>query len=100
VHKLLVSCALLASACAAAVEDEAPGAAAARGRGAAPALRSYNVDVDETSVSGLSSGAYFAQQMGVAFSSVIRGVGVIAGGPTTAAARTSSTAACTRASRA
>jgi poly(3-hydroxybutyrate) depolymerase len=50
-------------------------------QGTAPALASYNVSITDTSVSGLSSGAFFAAQMGVAFSSVIKGVGVVAGGP-------------------
>jgi poly(3-hydroxybutyrate) depolymerase len=43
-----------------------------------PALK---VNVHETSVSGLSSGAYMAVQFHVAFSSTIKGAGIIAGGP-------------------
>lgn len=39
------------------------------------------MDIEETSVSGISSGAYFATQMQVAFSSIMKGAGIIAGGP-------------------
>lgn len=46
-----------------------------------PKLSSYNVDTSQITVSGLSSGAYFAVQFHVAYSKLIRGVGVIAGGP-------------------
>jgi hypothetical protein len=49
--------------------------------GAAVNLGTYNVKLDETSVSGLSSGAYMATQFGVAWSSIVKGVGVVAGGP-------------------
>jgi poly(3-hydroxybutyrate) depolymerase len=45
------------------------------------ALGSYNVKLSETTVSGLSSGGYMAVQFGVAWSSIVRGVGVFAGGP-------------------
>jgi len=45
------------------------------------ALPRFNVDVSETSVSGLSSGAFMAVQFGVAYSSSVKDVGVIAGGP-------------------
>ena len=48
---------------------------------AASALGSYNVKLDETSISGISSGAYMAVQFAVAHSAIIRGVGAIAGGP-------------------
>lgn len=41
----------------------------------------YSVDKSLISVSGLSSGAFFAVQFHVAFSKSIMGVGVIAGGP-------------------
>jgi hypothetical protein len=44
-------------------------------------LPSYNADLSQTSVSGLSSGAYMAVQFHVAYSSMVRGAGVIAGGP-------------------
>jgi hypothetical protein len=44
-------------------------------------LPSYNVDISQTSVSGLSAGGYMAVQFDVAFSSTLRGAGIIAGGP-------------------
>jgi poly(3-hydroxybutyrate) depolymerase len=44
-------------------------------------LPAYNVDLQQTSVSGLSSGGFMATQFHVAFSSTISGAGVIAGGP-------------------
>src|ERR1700730_11036214 len=45
------------------------------------ALHGYNAAIGESSVSGISSGAFMAVQFGTAWSSVIKGVGVIAGGP-------------------
>jgi poly(3-hydroxybutyrate) depolymerase len=48
---------------------------------AAQALKSYGAAIGESSVSGISSGAYMAVQFGVAWSSIVKGVGVIAGGP-------------------
>src|SRR5947209_19724094 len=45
------------------------------------ALRGYNAEIGESSISGISSGAFMAVQFGTAWSSVIKGVGVIAGGP-------------------
>jgi hypothetical protein len=47
---------------------------------AADALKAYNVVLNETSVSGISSGAFMAVQFGVANSAVVRGVGATAGG--------------------
>ena len=44
-------------------------------------LPSFNVDADQISVSGLSSGGYMAVQFDVAFSAILRGAGIIAGGP-------------------
>jgi hypothetical protein len=44
-------------------------------------LSGFNADISESSISGISSGAYMAVQFGTAWSSVIRGVGIIAGGP-------------------
>ena len=44
-------------------------------------LRGYNAAIAESSISGISSGAFMAVQFGTAWSSVIKGVGVIAGGP-------------------
>lgn len=44
-------------------------------------LSGYNANIGESSVSGISSGAFMAVQFGTAWSSVIKGVGVVAGGP-------------------
>ncbi|HEY3197029.1 MAG TPA: hypothetical protein VGJ57_03355 [Nitrospirales bacterium] len=44
-------------------------------------LPSYNADLSQTSVSGLSSGGYMAVQFHVAYSSTVIGAGVLAGGP-------------------
>lgn len=44
-------------------------------------LGHYNVNTKDISVSGLSSGAFFSVQFHVAFSSVITGMGAVAGGP-------------------
>lgn len=50
--------------------------------GAAPEpLPALNIDVKETSVSGLSSGAFMAVQFQVAYSSIVKGAGIVAGGP-------------------
>ena len=45
------------------------------------ALQSYNAAIGESSVSGISSGGFMAVQFGAAWSSIIKGVGVVAGGP-------------------
>ena len=52
--------------------------AAARAADPLPALA---VDLAQSSVSGLSSGAYMAGQFHVAFSELLVGVGIVAGGP-------------------
>jgi poly(3-hydroxybutyrate) depolymerase len=44
-------------------------------------LPQLNVDKTQTTVSGLSSGGFMANQLGYAYSSTFRGVGVFAGGP-------------------
>jgi hypothetical protein len=44
-------------------------------------LPSYQIDLSQTSVSGLSSGAFMAAQFQVAFSGTLVGAGIIAGGP-------------------
>ncbi len=44
-------------------------------------LPAYNVDTDQTTVSGLSSGGFMANQLGIAYSSLFKGVGVFAAGP-------------------
>ena len=43
-------------------------------------LSSYNVDTSQITISGFSSGGFFAVQFHVAYSKIIRGVGVVAGG--------------------
>ena len=48
---------------------------------AAPPLPAYHVDTSQTTVSGLSSGAFMANQLGYAYASTFKGVGVFAGGP-------------------
>ena len=47
--------------------------------GSAPPLGAYGIDIQQTSVSGVSAGAAMAVQMHIAHSSIMRGVGVIAG---------------------
>ena len=44
-----------------------------------PSLAAYGADLQQTSVSGVSSGAGMALQFHVAHSSIMRGVGIIAG---------------------
>ena len=53
----------------------------AHGALAATALPALNVDKTKISISGLSSGAFMANQMGYAYASTFMGVGVFAGGP-------------------
>ena len=48
---------------------------------AAESLRRFNIDITSTTVSGLSSGAFMAQQFHVAESDIVNGVAIIAGGP-------------------
>lgn len=48
---------------------------------AAAPLPRLNIDTAQTTVSGLSSGGFMANQLGYAFSSTFKGVGVFAGGP-------------------
>lgn len=47
----------------------------------APALPAYQADLSQTSVSGLSSGAFMASQFAVAYSGTVIGAGIVAGGP-------------------
>ena len=56
-------------------------AALAQGAHAASALPALDVDKTKISISGLSSGAFMANQMGYAYASTFMGVGVFAGGP-------------------
>ena len=58
-----------------------PFAAEPPGGGGAEPLRAFNVDIKETSVSGLSSGGFMAVQFQIAFSSTVKGAGIVAGGP-------------------
>lgn len=55
----------------------------------------FDIDVSQTSTSGLSSGAFMAVQFHVAFSSIMKGVGVFAGGPYSCAQGQVSTAVTT-----
>lgn len=55
-------------------------AATASAAAALVPLPAYNVDPAQISVSGFSSGAFMAQQLGVSYSSRFMGVGVFAGG--------------------
>jgi len=48
---------------------------------AAESLRRYNIGITSTTVSGLSSGAFMAQQFHFAESDIVNGVAIIAGGP-------------------
>src|SRR6266853_1064707 len=60
----------------------AAASAAGPARAEQPAkLSGYNADIGESSISGISSGAFMAVQFATAWSSVIKGVGVVAGGP-------------------
>lgn len=49
--------------------------------GAVVPLPALNVDTSQTTVSGLSSGGFMANQLGYAYSSTFKGVGVFAAGP-------------------
>jgi len=44
-------------------------------------LPSFNANIHDTTVSGLSSGGFFGVQFHVAYSSVVQGSGIFAGGP-------------------
>lgn len=48
---------------------------------AAQPLPSLNIDRTQITVSGLSSGGFMANQLGIAYSATFKGVGVFAGGP-------------------
>ncbi|MBN8442881.1 MAG: poly(3-hydroxybutyrate) depolymerase [Thauera sp.] len=48
---------------------------------AAPPLPALNIDINQTSVSGISSGGFMTVQFQVAHSSIVKGAGVVAGGP-------------------
>ena len=55
--------------------------AAAGSADAAVALPRLAVDPSQTTVSGLSSGGFMANQLGYAYASTFKGVGIFAGGP-------------------
>jgi hypothetical protein len=57
------------------------GLAPATAQGGDPPLGAYNADIGQTSISGISSGAFMAVQFATAWSGTIKGVGVVAGGP-------------------
>jgi hypothetical protein len=59
----------------------ASGSAARAQDSPAAKLGAYNADIGQSSISGISSGAFMAVQFGTAWSSVIKGIGAIAGGP-------------------
>jgi poly(3-hydroxybutyrate) depolymerase len=56
-------------------------ATARDGRAQPPALPALQADLSQTSVSGLSSGAFMAGQFAVAYSGIVVGAGLVAGGP-------------------
>ena len=68
----------LARAAALLISAVLAGGALAAPPGPLPAL---NIDIEDTSVSGISSGGFMSVQMQVAHSGIIRGAGVVAGGP-------------------
>jgi hypothetical protein len=47
----------------------------------ADALLPHNAAISESSISGISSGGFMAVQFAMAWSSIVKGVGVVAGGP-------------------
>jgi hypothetical protein len=57
------------------------GASTAMAAGPFATLSGYGADLTQTSVSGLSSGAFMAAQFDVAYSNELVGAGIIAGGP-------------------
>jgi poly(3-hydroxybutyrate) depolymerase len=48
---------------------------------APPPLPALNIDIRESSVSGISSGGFMSAQLQIAHSSIIKGAGIVAGGP-------------------
>lgn len=68
-------------AVAAVASCSAPADPTASPLGRSAAAATFDIDLAETSVSGLSSGAFMAVQLQVAFSSSMRGAAVFAGGP-------------------
>src|SRR5262245_38603450 len=54
---------------------------AAQHAAAGEPLPHLNVDLSQTTVSGLSSGSYMAGQFHIAYSAEVTGAGIVAGGP-------------------
>jgi poly(3-hydroxybutyrate) depolymerase len=48
---------------------------------ATESLKRYNININETTISGLSAGGFMAHQFHLAHSDIINGVAIIAGGP-------------------
>lgn len=63
------------------LDPQDPAVGLAVGAASAVPLGAYNADIHQTSVSGISSGGYMAVQLHVAFSSIMKGAGIFAGGP-------------------
>jgi hypothetical protein len=57
------------------------GLALSTAQAAAPPLGAYNADINQSSISGISSGAFMAVQFATSWSGIIKGVGIVAGGP-------------------
>jgi poly(3-hydroxybutyrate) depolymerase len=65
---------LLLVACSTAILPAAQGATPEQ-------LPALNIDIRETSISGISSGGFMSVQFQVAYSSIVKGAGIVAGGP-------------------
>ena len=63
------------------LDPQEPAAGLVVGAASVVPLGAYNADIHQTSVSGISSGGYMAVQLHVAFSSIMKGAGIFAGGP-------------------
>jgi hypothetical protein len=59
----------------------APGFAPSAAQADTPPLGAHNADITESSISGISSGAFTAVQFATAWSDIVKGVGIIAGSP-------------------
>ena len=70
----------LAQACGVLLAGSMTLSASAQGN-AVTALPALQADLQQTTVSGLSSGAFMAAQFAVAYSATVSGAGIIAGGP-------------------
>jgi hypothetical protein len=65
----------------ASVPPESAGSPPDAGASLPPSAAGFHIDLQQTSVSGLSSGAFMAVQFHVAFSSIMQGAAIFAGGP-------------------